>query len=231
MAQVEEFQELVKKLTENAHGVAYFSEVKNFLSKNLKSTSKRLTFLDPFLSVSPISWEKVKDLVWTEQKDRDDNKFHFIQGDIIETTTVGGIGKVRSTNEHTLWLVLSPDCDCIRASYIRVAPVFSVNKGDSDNYGKFKEFMSAAARFNSPKYFPLGIDPFEDGSEGLFADLTEPYFIAKSDKEIVTIHYSMKVVGWHLLNAVIKESETRANIQEGEKIRSVVPAVSDEMKP
>ncbi len=41
----------------------------------------------------------------------------------------------------------------------------------------------------------------------------------------------MKVVGWHLLNAVIKESETRANIQEGEKIRSVVPAVSDEMKP
>lgn len=196
MAQESEgFQDLIKKLTENAHGVAHFGDVKKFLSENLKSTSKRMTFLDPFLSASPISWEKVKDQVWTEQKEQDYNKFHFIQGDIIETNTVCGIGKVRSTNDHSLWLVLSPDCDCIRASYMRVAPIFSVNKGDSENYEAFKRYLSAAATFKSPKFFPLGIDPFEDGIEGLFADLTEPYFIAKNDKEFVTIHYSMKVAG------------------------------------
>lgn len=111
-----EFQLLIEKLSKTSHGVQHFSEVKDFL-KEFAGTEKRVSFLAKFLIQSKITWDLVKVRVWKTEKEQDANKFAFIQGDVIETTLARGIGTALSANDHSLWLVLSPDCDCIRASF------------------------------------------------------------------------------------------------------------------
>ena len=215
--------ELVKELAQNSHSVAKLSDVRSLLNGKFSSMSERLSFLSPYLLRDCIMWDDVKTEVWATEDIQKKNKYHCLQGDIIETTLAKGIGYRLADDEAiTTWLVVSPDCDCVRANYVRLAPVFFVKK-DTENYGTHKSNMSSAARLSSPKYFPLGIDIFEDGSEGCYADFTEPYFIKNEDKESVTVHYSLQSTGWHLLNAIIKESETRADINEGEKIRNFYP--------
>lgn len=58
-----------------------------------------------------ISWNTVKDAVWKDAAAQDANRFAFLQGDVIGTTTVLALGMAETAQEHDLWLVLSPDCE------------------------------------------------------------------------------------------------------------------------
>jgi hypothetical protein len=212
------FEDLIKLLAAAAHGVEKFSEVRALL-QGFSKTQMRVDFLSEYLSQNQILWESVKDHVWPTADLQEKNRYHFIQGDIIGSNLVRSVGSALSGTNHQLWLIVSPDCDCVRANYVKVAPVYGVDK-DDESYKENKNNWSLAFRLSSSKFFPLGNDIFENGFEGYYADLSEPYFLHLEDKESVIVHFSMPKEGWHLLNAFLKESETRADISEGEKIRT-----------
>jgi len=216
------FNKLIADLAKSCHGSAELRAVKGFLANDLKKTSQREAFLFPKLVQAAITWDAVKDTVWADAEKREENRFPFLQGDVIGTTTVLALGMAEITQDHDLWLVLSPDCDCVRSSYVRVAPVFAVKKGpkvDNDRTQRFGYSLKLA----SPKAFPLPPLPgdIDQDLRGYFADLETPYFIAADDKGLATSYASMTMAAWHLLNGLIQENETRAaDIAEATAIRT-----------
>ena len=133
------------------------------------------------------------------------------------------LGIAETFQQHELWLVLSPDCDCIRANFVRVAPVFPVYGGsqaDNDMTQRFGYCLKLA----TPKAFPLPLLPGDDDTaelRGYFADLEEPFYIAEQEKGLATSYASMTMTGWHLLNGLIQDKETRAvSILEATAIRT-----------
>lgn len=216
------FQKLIDDLAKSSHGSAELRAVKAFLSNELKKTPQREAFLFPKLVQDAITWDGVKDDVWADDEKREANRFQFLQGDVIGTTTVLALGMAETTQTHNLWLVLSPDCDCVRSAYIRVAPVFAVQK-DPKADNERTQRLGYSLKLASPKAFPLPILPGDNDSDlrGYFADLEVPYFIAAEDKGLATPYASMTMAGWHLLNGLIQENETRAaDIAEATAIRT-----------
>jgi hypothetical protein len=222
LSEEEQFQSLINALAESCHGSAALAAIRGFLSTTLKKTTYREEFLLPRLLQEAILWDGIKDHVWENATKQEDNRFAFLQGDVIGTTMVLALGMAETSQEHDLWLVLSPDCDCVRASYIRVAPVFSVFRGSTDDQGRTQRF-GHALNLRTSKAFPLPCLPGDDNPalRGYFADLETPYYIAADDKEMATPYASMTVDGWHLLNGLIQDKETRAaDIAEAVAIRT-----------
>ncbi len=98
MALTDDFAGLIEKLAANSHGVPTFTEVKKFMASKFEDTADRVQFLHPILTREPISWDNAKDQVpkWDTEKKKLDNKFHFIQGDLLETSRVEGLGSAIS---------------------------------------------------------------------------------------------------------------------------------------
>jgi len=207
----EQFQSLIDNLAASCHGSAALAAIRAFLGDTLKKTAQREEFLLPRLMQDAILWDGIKDHVWKESTLQDANRFGFLQGDVIGTTTVLALGMAETSQDHDLWLVLSPDCDCVRASYVRVAPVFTVFSGTTADPGRTQRFGHSLS-LRTPKAFPLPRLPGDDDPalRGYFADLETPYYLCAGDKGLATPYASMTVVGWHLLNGLIQDKETRA---------------------
>ena len=218
----EQFQSLINNLAASCHGSAALTAIRAFLGDTRKKTAQREEFLLPRLMQEAILWEGIKDRVWKDASKQDANRFGFLQGDVIGTTAVLALGMAETSQQHELWLVLSPDCDCVRASYVRVAPVFAVFSGtraDRDRTQRFGYSLS----LRTSKAFPLPRLPGDDDPalRGYFADLETPYYLSADSKGLATPYASMTVMGWHLLNGVIQDKETRAaNIAEAVAIRT-----------
>lgn len=167
----EAFRTLVEDIENSAHGCD-LSKIKNFMSERFSSTSEREHFLKKTLTRKPIAWDSVKKSTWEKEEEQDSNKFIFVQGDIINTTMVSALGIAESEQDHACWMVLSPDCDCIRSRYVRVAPVFQVPLGKSEHSQRY----SLALKFSNCKafYIPLIKEEIDDGIRGYYADLEEP---------------------------------------------------------
>lgn len=218
----DQFNSLIKELARSCHGSTELKAVKSFLAKDLVKTADRESFLLPKLLQQAIIWDEVKKSVWPDKPTQDANHFQFLQGDVIGTTMVLALGTAESNQDHDLWLVLSPDCDCVRAKYVRVAPVFEVFKGQKSEVEKTQRF-GYTLKLASTKAFPLPPIPGDSDPDlrGYFADLEEPFYINKSDMGFATPYAPMTVEGWHLLNGLIQENETRAaNIAEATAIRT-----------
>lgn len=217
-----EFDELLDCLAASCHGSRELNNIKTFLGKNFKKTAQRQAFLLPRLIQDPIVCDAVKSAIWVSADEQSANHFPFLQGDVIGTTVVLALGIAESSQEHDLWLVLSPDCDCIRAPFVRVAPVFPVYNGNVANHEITQRF-GYSLKLATSKAFPLPTlpnDPPDTGLQGYFADLEVPYYIGVQDKGLATPYASMTVTGWHLLNGLIQEKETRAaSIEEAIAIR------------
>ena len=215
------FQSLIDALATSCHGSTELVAVREFLGNKLKKTAQREQFLLPRLMKDPILWDGVKDHVWPESDRQHANRFAFLQGDIIGTTTVLALGMAETSQEHELWFVLSPDCDCVRASYVRVAAVFAVSSGLTADKDRTTYFTNSL-RLHTPRAFPLPRLPGDDDPalRGYFADLETPYYLLKEDKGLATPYASMTVAGWHLLNGLLQDKETRADIAEAVKLRT-----------
>jgi hypothetical protein len=217
-----EFEKLIDKLAETSHGSQEFIAIKKFLQTQIAKTEGRKKFLLPKLTQNAILWDEIKAKVWNSQEDQENNRFPFLQGDIIQTSMVYALASAESTQKHDLWIVLSPDCDCVRSRYIRVASVFPVYIGENENKLSTQRF-NEALKFATHRFFPLptlegDIDEF---LIGYFVDIETPYYIANEYKDIATPCASLTLAGWHLLNGVLQEKDTRAaNIAEATKIRS-----------
>jgi hypothetical protein len=228
-----QFQSLVDDLAASCHGSVALAAIQSFLRNTLTKLAQREEFLLPRLMQAAIRWPEIKNHVWPESTMQEKNRFPFLQGDVIGTTTVLALGIAEISQKHDCWLVLSPDCDCVRASYVRVAPVFAVRNGTADDLEKGEERLEHQQRLqrfghslslNTPKAFPLPCLPGDDHSalKGYFADLEIPYYLDKDNKGLATPYASMTVVGWHLLNGLIQHKETRAvDIAEAVAIRTI----------
>lgn len=217
----ERFNNLVEELAKSSHGSAKLAEVKEFLNKELKGTASRESFLLPKLLQEAVVWKDVKDSVWKSAKAKKENKFPFFQGDVVGTEIVMRLGEAETSQKHCIWLVLSPDCDCVRSSFIRVAPIFPVYSGNKSTGAKQR--FGHSLKLSTLKAFPLPKLPSdtEDELRGYFADFGEPFYIEQRSTPMATPYAFMTVTGWHLLNAIIQEKETRAvNMEEAVAIRS-----------
>lgn len=221
----EQFEQQTHQLASVSHGITQLESLKTLI-QNVNKATRLLLFQEYFLR-PPVKWDSVKDEIWDTEEKKSANKFCFLQGDIVETTMVEGIGSSRSGSSHDLWLILSPDCDCVRGSIISVAPIFCHDPGiNEDENKKKKDAFSLSTGLGTLKFFPLSKSLFnDDDGEGFYADLTEPYFLRPENKTTAIVHFSMKKHGWHILNSVLKHKETRAiDLQEGINLRETVAA-------
>lgn len=97
-----------------------------------------------------------------------------------------------------------------RESFIRVAPIFPIYSSSKST--EAKQRFGHSLKLSTLKAFPLPKLPSdtEDGLRGYFADFGEPFYIEQGSAPMATPYASMTVTGWHLLNAIIQEKETRA---------------------
>ena len=217
------FQTLITALANSCHGSVELGAIKTFLSNELKKTAGRESFLLPQILQETILWDAVKDAIWSDDETRETNSFPFLQGDIVGTASVLALGIAEISQEHDLWLVLSPDCDCVRSPFVRVAPLFPVFRGTREDFSRTQRF-GHALKLTTHKAFALPL-LFGDNPEelrGYFADLEVPYYIDQNAKTLATPYASMTVTGWHLLNGLIQDKETRSiNIREATAIRTI----------
>lgn len=224
-----EFIACIEELSNSAHGNAALVKVKDFISSTLNKAKKkvpqRVDFLSPLLVTNPILFEDVKDKVWSNQEDRENNQYPFLQGDVVKTTTVLRLSESLSVNQHDLWLVITPSCDIVRKNFIQVVPLYKVYQGDlkSDPQSKQRfDMFALGLKLATPRAFSIPRLPSWDldvlGAVAMFDSL--PSFIEKSDKGLAAPQASLTLYGWHLLNAFLQEFQTRANMFDELKIRS-----------
>lgn len=217
----------------NAHGSYAFEQIAAGLRK--KKTAKVLEYFYGQFFQDPIAWEDVKDRVWSTDREREENKYPFLQGDIIQTSAVVSLAQSRGMQKHDLWMVCSPTCDIPRgADYIRVAKIFRVDKSDIDStkidtpaYEDFKKLV-LGVKFSSNKYFP--IPPFPKDSAdtfGYFADLVTPYYLERKNIGLGIPKYSLKFSAWHILNMFLMHSGTRSNPRDEPKIRCLAEGICE----
>jgi hypothetical protein len=225
----EEFLQSIALLAENAHGCKELKDVAAFCSNRLNKVKKKLperaAFFENIICRDPIHFEKVKDIIWKDPSVQEQNQFPFLQGDIVQTTVVSTLGNPLSVQELDLWLVLTPSCDIVRREYIQVTPLFEVKVSNADQTSTEKKILDSFAlglKFVSSRLFAYPKKLHEDPIVlGYVADLsTSPSYIMKKNTGFAVQKASLTLEGWHLLNAVLKENETRANIEEEIKIRS-----------
>ena len=84
--------------------------------------------------------------------------------------------------------------------------------------------FALALKFHSHRLFPLPYIQQDNSGKfvGFFSDFSSlPSFIEKREIGLATPIASLTLNGWHLLNALLKESETRANMKEEIIMRTV----------
>ncbi len=208
-----EFAEIVRDLDATSHGSASWRRVAQFFQDRFGKSQQRLDFLAHHLLRPPVEWEDARHELWPgDDKKQTDNRFHFLQGDLIRTELVASwvsatgaqlqvFGADRAT--HDLWLVLSPDCDAVRSELVSVAPAFVASK----------EELAIAFALRSPHRFPLPRltgDPQEVLAR--YADLARLSLLDCRDgrRGLPQRLASLTEVGWHLLNAQLIQHVSRA---------------------
>ena len=211
-----------------AHGNQAFIQLGEALKR--KKTDKILAYFRTSFFQAPITWVMVKDTLWQDDTQRARNKFHFLQGDIVQTKMTQSLGQSQSSQTHDLWMVLSPSCDVTPDNaYIRVAKVIRVDVADTAaNSAGYEDFQKLVygAKCSSPKYFPLppfpsaGVDTY-----GYYVDLITPYSIAESDAPLAIVKHSLRFEAWHLLNIFLMQQGTRSNPEDEPKIRCLAEGI------
>ena len=92
---------------------------------------------------------------------------------------------------------------------------------ESPNNKLYMAFKTALY-FKTSQRFPLpSLNSDQANVLGYFADFEEPFFLEDEFKFLATPICSLTISGWHLFNAIIQQLETRANMDEEIRIRSV----------
>lgn len=204
-----QFRTIVDKMKMSAHGSAHLSELSE-LMRTL--TKQKRPFLKQRLLQRVIPWDENKERkVWSNDKVADQNKYWFLQGYLIESRHVIGPNGVEN---HREWMVLSVDCDCVRAPYVSVGKI--TQAGDAQEE---RQRLSLASSFKTAKYFP--VPPHEGVETWSIVDLETPFHLERANLQFTDAIQSLTVDGWHILNAVLQERYTRAlDIQEARQLRT-----------
>lgn len=206
------FLEIIDDLKTSAHSGAVLARLRELFKILVTKTSGREAFLRDKLVQPPLDWHDL------DVSARPAEPYPFLQGDIIETRLVDGLA---GRSDHQLWMVLSVDCDAVRADFVRVARVLAVEQGSTGNEA---QLLSFALKIGNHKLFPLPPIPDDDEAiiRGYVADLEVPYFLncREVDRNMPRQLASLTEAGWHILNALLFERVTRTDLVEAQKIRS-----------
>lgn len=206
------FRSIVTKLRDTAHGSQYLGELSAF-ARGLKS--RRQGFFADRLLQRAVLWDENKERgIWPNAQIAEQNQYWFLQGYLIRSQHVRGPG---GHEDHTTWLVLAVDCDCVRAPYVGVAKVVLIGDDEPD-----KQALALASSFKTTKLFP--IPPYEGNDRWGLADLETPFYLERAYVPFAVPLQSLTVDGWHILNAVLQHRYTRAvDISESERLRLCTP--------
>lgn len=197
-ATVDNLLEKIDALGKSIHDDSIFGEIKSILS-SFKKTAQRRQLLASHMLQDVISFDDVKDQLWESEKDRQDNYFPFLQGDIVSTKSVLIPGLAHSGGDHSLWIVKSADCDIARVEpFVEVSPIFPVFLDKSKNSDEVSSKWAAAWNLGSDRSFPippLQCDDDQSDIAGYIADLTSPGFIKRADFHLVSPINSQASVG------------------------------------
>jgi hypothetical protein len=217
-----ELIELLRSLADTTHGNSNTEKVKTFFKA--QKTPKPMSVLAQLMHSEPIRWLEIGESLWPDQTERDANRFYFVQGDLIVSTKVERPGVSPINQRHNLWLVKSPTCDAVRATYCQLHPVFKVYKTFKNGTAEEKtalDNLRLASMFMSPNLFPVAIRDEDDEEHlGSYADFRIPGFLDVASRADATVQCSLTVEGWHLLNMFIQQRETRATMSEELQMRS-----------
>jgi hypothetical protein len=210
MSQEDEYNRILLQMKTTAHGSRDLREFSRFLVSLKK---KRRELLQQKLMQEPIPWEFNKERkIWKTEEEALENQYWFLQGYVIDSGHVIG---PRGVESHRQWLVISVDCDCVRAPYVHLGKIVPV-----DDSQEGKERLSLASAFKSHRLFPL--PPFNDSEIWSIAELETPYYIERKYIPLSTPLSSLTIDGWHILNAFLQERYTRAiNDVESESLRAI----------
>jgi hypothetical protein len=106
----QEFKSAVDLLERNSHGNQNYQLIAEKAEK-IGKTSKILPILKSFMLKEPILWEDVKNRVWSSEKEREDNKFYFLQGDLISTSRLVTVDEARTQHDFFFCVVRQPSCE------------------------------------------------------------------------------------------------------------------------
>lgn len=221
----EDLSSILKNEYLDAHGSHAFTKLNEKFKK--KKSAAIISFFKGIFYQDPIAWEEIKESIWATEEEREANRFHFLQGDVIQTTLVEALSQSKSHQTNDLWIVCTPTCDIARGpDYIKVAKLFRIDVSDtlpekdgSAEYDEFKK-LSLGCKFASTKYFPL--PPFlkdDPDTFGYYADLETPYFLSRSNLGAAVPKHSLKFQAWHLFNIYLMERDTRSNPKDEPHIR------------
>jgi hypothetical protein len=221
-----EFAQVMGAIKQAAHGSPCLPQIRGFLEARLNKEKRKIRdralFLGSRLLCDPIRFQEAGMRVWGD--DLEKNSFPFLQGDVITTLTVSIIGKSFFANPHNHWFVLTPSCDVVRKNFIRVAPVYLIEdffvEGTPEQRNLYNAF-AIGLKVGNHRFFSLPIFP-HGGSTilGGVVDLSfDPSFLAREHTALATPITSLTLDGWNIFNALVQEHETRANLEEEEKLR------------
>ena len=209
MNQEAEFNRILLQMKTLAHGSRDLREMSKFL-QSLKK--QRRALLQQKLMQDPIPWEVNRERkTWATDDEARQNQYWFPQGYVIESGHVIG---PRGVESHRRWLVLSVDCECVRAPYVSLGKIVPVDDSEES-----KLRLSLASAFRSPRLFP--VPPFNEEGVWNIAELETPYYVERAYIPLSTSLSSLTIDGWHILNAFLQERYTRAiNAEESENLRA-----------
>jgi len=205
--------EKIETLGKIIHDDGIFREIKSILSK-FPTTEQRRGLLAPWLLQDVITYENVKDTLWSRKEEKEANRFPFLQGDIVSTKSVLVPGQAHSGGSQSLWIVKSADCDIARVEpFVEVSPLFPVKFDKTKNSPELMTKWAAAWKLGSDRSFPvppLQCDCDQTDLVGYIADLTSPGFIRREDFPLVSPINSQAPVGWILFKNLLHRRYTRA---------------------
>jgi len=209
MSEEDDYNRILSQMKTSAHGSRDLRELSDFLTSLKK---RRRGLLEQKLMQEPIPWVVNKERnTWATEDQARQNQYWFLQGYVIDSSHVIG---PRGIERHRRWLVLSVDCECVRAPYVSLGKIVPV-----DDSQESKERLSLASAFKSHRLFP--VPPFNDEGVWNIAELETPYYVERGYIPLSTSLSSLTIDGWHILNAFLQERYTRAlDPGESEKLRA-----------
>lgn len=184
-----------------------------------KATNNREAFLRPRILQPAIKWLDVRESAWGTDEERAANQFSFLQGDLVESRFGYGLDGI--TN-HSIWMILSPDCDAVRGRFVRVGVAYPIFKSMTNEDRWLLKYKQALA-FRNSKLFSVPWHGNHPELRGYCVDLESPHYLRfdlADTRELVTQLASLTGDGWHILNSLLQEQTTRASVAEGLHIRN-----------
>jgi hypothetical protein len=175
--------------------------------------------LNKLLYTEAIQWEDVKDKTWENEEQRNNNRFPFLQGDLIISQFPRTISKYSNETDH--WIVLERTCGATRSTFIRVAPAIPIyaeyqhsNKQlEKDRWNKL--CLSIKLKGSRFYFYPPYVNKKQEKQPlGYLCELEAPFHLERMHAESTRPVRSMNYPGWLIFKSFLQATEQVLDLKE-----------------